>query len=276
MQSRPTAGSCREAHGRLPAADQGRPPRSRPGTAGNLGSSSGQAAAAGGQWACQQQQAAVTGAGGAAALQQLSSLRSLESSSWMQSTYNAAYSCSAQQLQQLVVPGAVSALPASLLQLHLAHNQFESAPAELPAALPALTMLDLSYNRLRELPVTIGALVNLQVLLVGHNSLVQLPGSISRLQQLHTLHAGACDSTPVRTAVSRSFACGCHLQVSLEGACLWCFVLTAVTPNPPLLLPPPLLLCRPQRAAAAPCWPAAAGQPSKPAPAAQQPGAAAR
>lgn len=129
----------------------------------------------------------------------------------MQSTYNAAYNCSTQQLQQLVVPGAVCALPASLLQLHLAHNHLESVPAELPAALPALTMLDLSYNRLRELPVTIGALVDLQVLSVGHNSLVQLPGSISRLQQLHTLHAGACASTPVRTAVGRSFACGCHL-----------------------------------------------------------------
>jgi hypothetical protein len=38
-------------------------------------------------------------------------------------------------------------MPPSLLQLSLAHNQLQQVPYELPAALPALTLLDLSHNR---------------------------------------------------------------------------------------------------------------------------------
>lgn len=44
--------------------------------------------------------------------------------------------------------------------------------------------------RLQELPATLGALLGLKALFVGHNQLQQLPGSISRLQLLNTLHAG--------------------------------------------------------------------------------------
>lgn len=51
------------------------------------------------------------------------------------------------QLRQLRVPSGVSSLPASLVQLQLAHNQLVVLPPELPAALPALTMLDVSHNR---------------------------------------------------------------------------------------------------------------------------------
>jgi Leucine-rich repeat (LRR) protein len=46
------------------------------------------------------------------------------------------------------------------------------------------------YCRLQELPATLGALLDLKALFVGHNQLQQLPGSISRLQLLNTLHAG--------------------------------------------------------------------------------------
>jgi Leucine-rich repeat (LRR) protein len=48
----------------------------------------------------------------------------------------------------------------------------------------------LLHCRLQELPATIGALLDLKALFVGHNQLQQLPGSISRLQLLNTLHAG--------------------------------------------------------------------------------------
>jgi hypothetical protein len=71
----------------------------------------------------------------------------LDTSLTAYSVYDTAHEQQMQQLQQLLRPGAVSALPASLLQLQLAHNQLVALPVELPAALPALTMLDLPYNR---------------------------------------------------------------------------------------------------------------------------------
>lgn len=66
-----------------------------------------------------------------------------------QAVYDAAYEQHMQQLLQLARrnKGAVSSLPASLQQLQLSHNQLTVVPFELPAALPALTQLDLSYNR---------------------------------------------------------------------------------------------------------------------------------
>lgn len=66
-----------------------------------------------------------------------------------QAVYDAAYEQHMQQLLQLAVrnKGVVSSLPASLQQLHLSHNQLTVVPFELPAALPALTQLDISHNR---------------------------------------------------------------------------------------------------------------------------------
>lgn len=97
-------------------------------------------------WGSTHHQQQHAGAAGSNTLR-LTSFRSLDASSKLQSMYDIAYEQHAQHLRQLLVPGAVSALPASLLQLQLAHNQLVAVPVELPAALPALTMLDVSHNR---------------------------------------------------------------------------------------------------------------------------------
>jgi hypothetical protein len=66
-----------------------------------------------------------------------------------QAVYDAVYEQHMQLLLQLAVRNSsgVSSLPASLQQLQLPHNQLAVVPFELPAALPALTQLDFSYNR---------------------------------------------------------------------------------------------------------------------------------
>jgi Leucine-rich repeat (LRR) protein len=64
-----------------------------------------------------------------------------------QAAYDAAYEQHVRHLRQLRVPSGVSSLPASLVQLQLAHNQLVVLPPELPAALPALTLLDVSHNK---------------------------------------------------------------------------------------------------------------------------------
>jgi hypothetical protein len=111
---------------------------SRPGTSGGLG---GAAVQRGLQQEQQQQHA------GGTSIHRTSSSRSLDASLTGHSVYDTALEQHTQQLQRLLRPGVMSALPASLLQLQLAHNQLVALPLEVPAALPALTMLDLSYNR---------------------------------------------------------------------------------------------------------------------------------
>ena len=78
-------------------------------------------------------------------------------------------------------------LPAGLVSLSLAHNVLTALPAGLLVALPALTHLDISHNRLRELPESLCTLVQLVHLFTAHNALASLPATLSRLSALQTL-----------------------------------------------------------------------------------------
>jgi len=51
------------------------------------------------------------------------------------------------QVALLAPLAGVSGLPTSLVCLGMAHNQVQAIPMGLPAALPRLTELDLSYNK---------------------------------------------------------------------------------------------------------------------------------
>jgi Leucine-rich repeat (LRR) protein len=131
---------------------------SRPGTAGSVGGAAGGGCCSGGSQvdavACILQQQQHRPSSPLASTQQKqqqhrpqSPIASTNVSRRGQAAYEAAYEQHVRQLRQLRVPSGVSSLPASLVQLQLAHNQLVVLPPELPAALPALTMLDVSHNR---------------------------------------------------------------------------------------------------------------------------------
>lgn len=128
---------------------------SRPGTAGSVGGAAGGGCCSGGSQvdavACILQQQQHRPSSPLASTQQKqqqhrpqSPIASTNVSRRGQAAYAAAYE---QHVRQLRVPSGVSSLPASLVQLQLAHNQLVVLPPELPAALPALTMLDVSHNK---------------------------------------------------------------------------------------------------------------------------------
>ncbi|KAF6257931.1 hypothetical protein COO60DRAFT_1168900 [Scenedesmus sp. NREL 46B-D3] len=90
-------------------------------------------------------------------------------------------------LEELIALKVPSALPGCLTQLSLAYNHLECLPVELAAALPQLVSLDLSHNRLQELPCTFAALSCLKLLFLGSNQLAALPSNLTRLFLLSTL-----------------------------------------------------------------------------------------
>lgn len=65
--------------------------------------------------------------------------------------------------------------------------------AELFSHLLPVKALDLSRNRLRELPEEIGKLINLRYLNLSHNPLSELPETVCGLYNLQTLKLVACD-----------------------------------------------------------------------------------
>ncbi len=73
------------------------------------------------------------------------------------------------------------------LSEYAVHTVPESAPPLLAAA-ACLTSLDLSFNKLRRLPESMGKLSSLKQLLLGHNLLSSLPESLGKMQHLELLH----------------------------------------------------------------------------------------
>ncbi|WIA09516.1 hypothetical protein OEZ85_008912 [Tetradesmus obliquus] len=88
---------------------------------------------------------------------------------------------------ELGVAGDCGAADALTPTPRLAYNQLACLPLELPAALPKLTSLDLSHNKLQELPCTFAALSCLKLLFLAHNQLAALPSNLTRLFLLSTL-----------------------------------------------------------------------------------------
>ena len=74
-----------------------------------------------------------------------------------------------------------------ITNLNLSNNKLTQLPVEI-GQLSQLTMLDVSYNNLTQLPVEIGQLTQLTTLHLSHNKLSQLPVEIGELTQLTSLH----------------------------------------------------------------------------------------
>lgn len=113
--------------------------------------------------------------GGLSACPDLSRLRFLE---MLTLSFNKLASISRQQL---------AALPSTIRVLTLAHNRISNLPADFGAHLKRLSQLDVSGNRLTQLPPTLFGLTSLQCLNAGHNQLQRLPDAVSGLSNLATL-----------------------------------------------------------------------------------------
>lgn len=72
-------------------------------------------------------------------------------------------------------------------------SEIDTAPPDLFHRLKYVKVLDLSCNRLRELPKEVGKLMNLRYLNLSHNPLEQLPEEVCDLYNLQTLKLSACD-----------------------------------------------------------------------------------
>ncbi|XP_022095994.1 uncharacterized protein LOC110982117 [Acanthaster planci] len=92
------------------------------------------------------------------------------------------------------IPGALTALPWELVDsislyehLDVSFNLLHCLPSELPMRLPHLAFLDLSHNRLTNLPESFALLFHLSTLLLHHNVLQVLPESFVNLVKLERL-----------------------------------------------------------------------------------------
>ncbi|KAM7476101.1 hypothetical protein LguiB_023344 [Lonicera macranthoides] len=72
-------------------------------------------------------------------------------------------------------------------------SEIDTAPPDLFHRLKYVKVLDLSRNRLREIPKEVGKLINLRYLNLSHNPLEQLPEEVCDLYNLQTLKLSACD-----------------------------------------------------------------------------------
>eukprot|EP01087_Luapelamoeba_hula_P009276 TRINITY_DN2387_c0_g1_i3.p1 TRINITY_DN2387_c0_g1~~TRINITY_DN2387_c0_g1_i3.p1 ORF type:complete len:884 (+),score=128.56 TRINITY_DN2387_c0_g1_i3:162-2813(+) len=75
----------------------------------------------------------------------------------------------------------------SLTSLNLARNQFDHIPPEL-WTIEALSELNLTSNKIKEVPADISRLYNLHSLLLGDNQLVAVPEEIVYIEALEVLH----------------------------------------------------------------------------------------
>lgn len=71
--------------------------------------------------------------------------------------------------------------------LNVSFNELTTLPPEIPFRLPHLRVLDLSYNRLKSLPDSIGYLFHLEELLISFNQLEAIPETIVYLKVLQKL-----------------------------------------------------------------------------------------
>lgn len=106
-----------------------------------------------------------------------------------------------------------------LRKLDLSHNRLVELPLSLPQSLPRLQILDVSANSLQRLPPALDRLGALQLLDASHNALVELPSSLSRLSALKALrlHNNCLPALPDGIGG----ACGAGLtQLTLHSNCL--------------------------------------------------------
>ncbi|XP_020832391.1 malignant fibrous histiocytoma-amplified sequence 1 [Phascolarctos cinereus] len=85
------------------------------------------------------------------------------------------------------LPPLLGQLGARLTELDVSHNRLGAVAAEVLSALPQLRKLNLSHNQLADLPAQLGALGHLEELDVSFNRLPQLPDALGRLRALRTL-----------------------------------------------------------------------------------------
>jgi len=119
-------------------------------------------------------------------------------------------------------------------RLVLADNKLESLPPGLWLLGHTLRLLDLSGNRLTELPSQIGSLIQLQSLKLSNNRLVRLPEEIYYLTNLKTLVADH-NLLEYSSALPR----GCLRNVDLSFNCF-----AGEVGHPSLAMPPCVYVCK--------------------------------
>ena len=75
--------------------------------------------------------------------------------------------------------------------MNASFNFITEIPPELPLRLPHLTHIDLSYNKLLELPENLPVFFHLETLILNNNQLTELPSTIHRISKLRKLNLSA-------------------------------------------------------------------------------------
>lgn len=79
--------------------------------------------------------------------------------------------------------------PQKVIKLKLGGQKLRQVPAEVFASFPNLQYLDISKNKIKELPAEVGRLLYLQILNISKNKIETLPPAIGQLQNLKILIA---------------------------------------------------------------------------------------
>jgi Leucine-rich repeat (LRR) protein len=93
------------------------------------------------------------------------------------------------------------AKPDSVIRLKL-RTKLTELPAELFTSFPNLVELDLSRNRLKALPASIGQLKNVKRLIVDRNKLETLPKEIGQMEKLQELILNRNELTSIPKEIS--------------------------------------------------------------------------
>jgi Leucine-rich repeat (LRR) protein len=80
-----------------------------------------------------------------------------------------------------------NAMEAKVSGVDLSKNRISEFPISLEPLLPQISQLDVSFNRLETVPPLIGLATNLQYLNLSNNKLKQLPDELSLMSQLREL-----------------------------------------------------------------------------------------
>jgi len=91
--------------------------------------------------------------------------------------------------------------PDSVIRLKL-RTKLTELPAELFTSFPNLVELDLSRNRLKTLPASIGQLKNVKRLIVDRNKLESIPKEIGQMESLQELILNRNDLTSIPKEIS--------------------------------------------------------------------------
>ncbi|GBF90234.1 hypothetical protein Rsub_03367 [Raphidocelis subcapitata] len=135
------------------------------------------------------------------------------------------------------LPAGIGRLPPRLVSLCLAFNEIEALPGYLVAALPLLEELDVSFNKLTDLPPNIGDWGALRRLAASGNRLGRLPDGVAALASLRAVVVDGNELTELPPSLGASAprlevlsargnrlvaapaglaACGCMLELDLS------------------------------------------------------------